>query len=105
MKTSDLIQLGLFAGAAYVLYQFFTKQLPKVTQPVADMIANFYTWATLPPAMVVQGNLAFADGSTVPLSTVDVRQNGDMVVASYAGHYYQLSPSDANGNWPATLLQ
>ena len=104
MNARDIGTLGLMAGLAYAIYKL-APGFSKATNATADVIANFYTWATLPPAMVVQGNLSFADGSLVPLSMVDVRQQGNLVVASYAGHFYQLSPSDASGNWPAMLIQ
>lgn len=104
MSVKDTGQLLLLGIGAYLLYKFYgTAQ--KIADPLTSAIANFYAWATLPPSMVVQGNLVFADGSTVPLANVDVRQQGSLVIANYAGHFYQLAPSDTSGNWPATLVQ
>jgi hypothetical protein len=104
MSVKDTGQLLLLGAGAYLLYRFYSTA-QQVAAPLTSAIANFYAWAALPPNMVVQGNLVFADGSTVPLASVDVRQQGNVVIANYAGHFYQLSPSDASGNWPATLVQ
>jgi hypothetical protein len=105
MSVKDTLQLAALGIGAYLLYRFYNTA-SQVAAPAANAIASFYTWATLPASMVVQGNMVFADGSTVPLAQVDVRQNPNgSVNAAYAGHIYQLAPSDANGNWPATLVQ
>lgn len=104
MKTEDIIKLALLGGLAYFVYTYLQKSSP--VQGTASVIADFITWATLPASMVVQGNIAFPDGTLYPLADVNVRQSPTgAVVANYQGHYYQLSPSDANGNWPATLIQ
>lgn len=100
----DAIQLVLLVGAGLAIY-YFLKKSPLLTTP-ASWIADFYLWATLPAAMVLQGNIVMPDGSLVPLASATVKQNasGD-VVALYGGHYYQLFPSDENGNWPSVLVQ
>jgi hypothetical protein len=104
VNARDAVNLAILGLVGYAAYKFLYS--PKgPTQTAANIIADFITWATLPPAMTLNGNLVFADGSTVALQDVDVRSNGGMVVANYAGHYYQLAPSDASGNWPATLIQ
>lgn len=105
MKTEDILKLAVFAGIAYLLYQTLGKGITALGTATGSAIANFYLWATLPPNMIVNGNVVMPDGSLVALAATDVRQNGNTVVAEYLGHYYQLSPSDANGNWPATLIQ
>lgn len=104
MKTSDLLKLALLAAAVYFIYDYLKKS--PFTQKPAGWIADFYTWLTLPPALVLNGNLSLPDGSLVPLSSADIRQNGaNVVVAEYSGHFYQLQPSDSDGNWPAILIQ
>lgn len=105
MKTETLFQLGLLGGAAYLIYKL-SKKLPQVTEPVANVIADFYTWLTLPAAMTPLGNMQLPDGSLIPIAQVDVRQSPTgNTIAEYDSHFYQLSPSDANGNWPAALIQ
>lgn len=107
MKTEDLIKLALIAGIAYALYYVVTslQKAPGVDQ-ATSLIANFYSWLTLPPSMIVNGNIILPGGALVPLALTDVRQNGGgAVVAEYQGHFYMLSPSDANGDWPAMLIQ
>lgn len=104
MRKEDLLQLVIIGGLLYFLVSYLQKS--SFIQTPANVIADFYAWLTLPPSMIVQGNVVLPNGSLVPLSLTDVRQNGaNVVVAEYEGHYYQLSPSDANGNWPATLIQ
>jgi hypothetical protein len=54
----------------------------------------------------LQGNIILPDGSMTPLQNADVRQSlDDQVYAKYQGHFYQLYPSDNNGNWPSVLVQ
>ena len=109
MKIETVVELVLIAGIGYVAYQVFgfaKKAGGAAVDATSSAIADFWTWLTLPDYMTVQGNLVFDNGAAVPLASATVKQSpGGAVVASYAGHYYQLSPSDANGNWPATLIQ
>jgi hypothetical protein len=109
MKANDFINLGFLALGAYVFYKLFGPKGPgaKVVDFIGWVAADFYTWAVLERQnMNLLGNIILPDGSLVPLQNVDIRQApGGPVVASYGGHFYQLSPADANGNWPAALIQ
>jgi hypothetical protein len=105
MNIKDTVQLGVLGVGAYLLYKFLSK-VPKVTDPIATAIADFWIWATLPPAMTVQGNIILPDGSLAPLANATVKQSpDDQVYANYQGHFYQLYPADDNGNWPSVLVQ
>ena len=103
------------AGVGYVLYRFAT-QIPKAasaaTGAVAQGIAN--VWLSLPvvglgSAQTILGNAKLPDGSLVPLNSLvgSIRQdtnNPPNVYANVGGNIYQLSPSDAQGNYPAALI-
>jgi len=101
-------------GIAYLVYKTLTPVKSAVSS-LASTIANI--WLSLPivglpPAMKVLGNVSMPDGSLVPLSSLQSGQirnwtdsSGNVnVLASVAGNIYQLAPSDANGNYPATLI-
>ena len=100
---TSLATLGLVAYAIYKILPF----LQKGKDETSDTIAKW--WLALfpnPPAMQVLGNVVFPDGTFVALANLQPPKsdpNGNVFV-TYNGHYYQLSPSDANGNWPATLV-
>lgn len=105
-------------GVGYLLY----KQLSKVpaavnaaTGSVAQGIADLWLslpFVSLPPSMTVLGNALLPDGSQVPLSSLQsgqIRSNTDSngnlsVYANVRGTIYQLNPSNAQGNFPATLV-
>lgn len=95
------------AGAVYLFYKAKTTT-QSVTNDVAQLIANW--WLTLfpnPPPMNVLGNVSFPGGVLVPLSQLTVKTDGAFppnVFVSYQGSVYRLSPSDEQGNWPATLV-
>lgn len=105
--------IGL-GGVAYVLYKSVsgvTTAVNTVTGSVASGIAN--TWLSLPlvglPAqMTVLGSVQLPNGSLVPLSSLQSGQirndaSGN-VYANVSGTIYQLSPSNSQGNYPATLI-
>lgn len=104
MKLQDAETLVVIGVVGYLLWKV-VPALNKTTSTVADWIAQFYEWATFPPSMIPLGNIVLPTGQLVPLTDVDVRQmpNGG-TAALYAGVVYQLSPSDNNGNWPASPL-
>jgi len=111
MKTEDILKLALFAGALYVLYQIITgvkNTASGAIDSVSTGLAN--SWLDLfpnPLPMGVLGNVVFPNGQMVALSNLAPMQNPStgQVAVQYGGHVYALSPSDANGNWPATLIQ
>jgi hypothetical protein len=108
MSTEDIIKLGLLGAIAYFVYSYFSSPNNPLTgtNSVASGAANLWlTLFPLPPTMSVQGNLVLAAGSLVPISQVQIKTDSvDNVYALWSGHVYQLQPSDANGNWPATLV-
>lgn len=105
--------IGL-GGVAYVFYKSVsgvTTAVNTATGSVASGIANI--WLSLPlvglPAqMTVLGNVQLPNGSLVPLSSLQSGQirndaSGN-VYANVSGTIYQLSPSNSQGNFPATLI-
>jgi len=106
MKTGDLVNLATLGIVAYLVYELLPG-LKKTTDQTSDTIAKW--WLALfpnPPAMQVLGNVLFPDGTFVALSSLQPPRSdaSGAVFVTYNGHYYQLSPSDANGNWPATQV-
>jgi hypothetical protein len=72
---------------------------------IATPIANTITALTAQPAMNVQGNVLFPDGTGGPLSTYQVyTDSAGEVYVKQGGATYQLQQSDAQGDWPAVLV-
>lgn len=101
------------AGAAYVVYKFATKipaAASAATNAVSQGIAN--VWLSLPlvglgSSQSILGNAKLPDGTLVPLNSLvgGIRQDSNNnVYANVNGNIYQLSPSDAQGNYPAALM-
>lgn len=113
MGSRDWMTLGIVAGVAYGLYKLVgpgspgAKAADAVGGAIGWVVADFYTWAVLQRQnMNLVGNILLPGGTLVPLQDVDVRQSpAGAVFAEFQGHFYQLSPSDVNGNWPAALVQ
>ena len=104
MRLDNLLMVGIVGVAGYGLYRAL-KQLPKVTDPVSSALANLWVNLTAQPAMTVLGSVIFPDGNSVTLSSLEVRSDAQGgVYVKYAGHVYQLQPSDAFGNWPAVQV-
>jgi hypothetical protein len=102
----ELTNLVLLGVGALVLYQVLKKKIGDVTAPVSDAIAKLWLALTEQPPMQVVGDVVLPDGSTVPLSTLPIRADAqNRVYTNLSGHVYQLQPHDANGNWPAVLVQ
>lgn len=105
--------LGLGA-VGYLLYKTVVKVPAAVnadTGAVSQGIADI--WLSLPlvglPAnMQVLGSVQLPNGSLVPLSSLQSGQirndPNENVLADINGTIYQLSPSNAQGNYPATLI-
>jgi hypothetical protein len=81
---------------------------------VADWIAK--AWMAFDDLLPGQGgiqllgNVVFPGNVLVPVQALSNagaikqdRATGN-VYANYSGKYWRLAPSDANGNWPATLV-
>jgi hypothetical protein len=105
--------LGI-GGLGYILYKSVSgvaATAASATSAVSSAIAQ--AWLSLPlfglPAqMTVLGSVQLPNGALVPLSSLqsgqirtDVSNN---VYANVSGTIYQLSPSNAQGNYPATLI-
>jgi hypothetical protein len=105
------------AGVGYVVYRLWSgvsKVGTGVTNAIAQGVAN--AWLSLPivglpAAMTVLGNVKLPDGTSVALSSLQngqIRQDNTVnppnVYANVSGTIYQLSPSDAQGNYPAALI-
>jgi len=102
MNTSSIVKWGGLAALAYFLY---SKLQTNVGAPVASVLADIWLSLTLPPAMVLQGNILLPDGTLIPLQNSDVKQGPDgNVYLNLGGTFFRLYPSDANGNWPATRV-
>ncbi len=76
-----------------------------LTAPVSNVIAAGILKLTQQPAMLVPGNVLFPDGTGGPLSTYAVFTDpaGNVYVKD-RGSTYQLSPSNSDGDWPATYV-
>lgn len=120
----DILTIAAVAAGAYALYTLFQglgklgsgvasaagaayKGAQAATAPVSNSIASFWTALTLPPSMSgVPGNVVLADGTSLgPLSSMTVKTDTQgNVYVNLGGAVYQLGQSDANGNWPASLM-
>lgn len=110
MNTSDLIKIGAVGLGVYFLYTFLSKKIPdaakKATAPLSQAIANFWVSLTASPPMPVLGDVILPDGTDIgPLSQFSVGKDssGNVYIQSGAD-VYQVQPSNAQGNWPATLV-
>ncbi|MGH2855726.1 MAG: hypothetical protein ACRDLF_16245 [Solirubrobacteraceae bacterium] len=111
MKVSDWIGIGVVGVGGYLLYKLLSK-VPQVTAPITDAIASAWVAATSALngsfQMQLLGNLAFPDGSLVPIAQLPAGAmrsdaSGNLQVL-YGGHIWQLQPHNANGDFPASLL-
>jgi hypothetical protein len=103
-------------GVAYILYKSLGAvgaAASTAVSTVSSGIAN--AWLSLPlvglpPTMNVLGNVLLPNGTLVPLNSLqggDIRNdtsNPPNVLANIQGTIYQLSPSNAQGNFPAALV-
>ncbi len=93
------------AGAAGTAATAVYHGAQAITAPVSNAIASSIIQLTQQPSMNVPGNVVFPDGTAGPISTYPVFTDtaGNVYVKS-GGSTWQLSPSDANGDWPATYV-
>ncbi len=106
MKADTLLNVAVLGIVGFVIVEAI-KGLKGGTDQTSDTIAKW--WLALfpnPPAMQVLGNVIFPDGTYVALQNLQPPKSdaNGAVFVTYQGHYYQLSPSDDNGNWPATQV-
>lgn len=110
MKTDTVIILGAMGVAGYLLYKLFSKgsdAVDKVSSAIADAWLRF---RPLPPAVQLLGNIKFPGNIMVPLQQLSkagaIKQGDDgSVLVKYADHIWSIAPSNAYGNWPATLVR
>jgi len=103
MDTKEIVLLGAAGAGLYVLFKGM-KQFQKGTDYVAEGIAKLYLKMTLAPPVQVLGNVLFPNGTKVPLSQLEIRtDSAHDVFTRFQGNIYQLQPSNAQGDWPATL--
>lgn len=104
--------LGL-GGIGYLLYKSFSgvaSTVTAATSGVASSIADIWLslpGLQLPPNMQVLGSVVLPNGAVVAINTLvgKIRQDASgNVYANVNGTIYQLSPSDLQGNYPATLI-
>lgn len=102
MKTETIFQVAILGIVGYFGYELLKKG-SQAADYTSSQIADLWLSWTLPPPITLLGNIVLPDGTLIPLSTVSVRlaPNGN-TYAQVGAAYYQLAPSDANGNWPAT---
>ena len=112
MNAKDVLQIGLLGAVAYLLYKGFnaaSDAASAATGAVADKIINWFGLKPAPSMMYkdLLGNINFPGNVTVPLSQfagqVRTDDSGNVFV-KYAGYVWQLAPSNAYGNWPATRV-
>jgi hypothetical protein len=110
--------LGL-GGVGYLLYKSFSGAAAAVgagatvaTNAVSSGVADLWLslpLVGLPPQVTVLGSIQLPNGGLVPLSSLQPSQirngpDGTSVLANVSGNIYQLSPSNTQGNYPATLI-
>lgn len=109
--------LGI-GGVGYLLYKSFSgvasaasAGAAAATNAASSGIASIWLslpYLGLPAEMTVSGSVQLPDGSLVPLSSLQsgkIRQDAsNNVYANVSGTIYQLSPSNGQGNYPATLI-
>lgn len=103
----DLLLLAIVGMALYYFLGKVKDRVGDMTAPISQAIANAWLAITLPSPMNVLGGIAFGDGTVIDINDVQLRANQQTgaVQFLFGGHIYNLSASDANGNWPATLVQ
>lgn len=114
MKASNLFVLGVVGIGLYYVYKSVSgvanaasAGINAATCGLSSGIASLWNSLTLNSCtMALQGNIVLPTGAQVSASSVPIGTdcNGN-VYAQVQGGVYQLSGSDANGNWPATQIQ
>lgn len=112
MKASNLFLLGVAGIGVYYVYKAISgatnlasNAVNAATCSISSGIADFWNSLTLNSCvMATQGNVVLPNGAQVALSSLPVGTNCSGTYVQYQGGVYQLSPSDSNGNWPATQV-
>jgi hypothetical protein len=112
--TQMWITIALVGAAAYALY-LMLQQVGKIGSGVASAvgaatnattssIANAWVSMTTTNMGGVLGNILFPDGNVIALAATPIKTLNGGVYVMEGGALYQLGQSDANGNWPASLV-
>lgn len=121
--TELVLVLGILGVGAYVLYQLWQgakvvgtaavdagKGLYHGAQVLSTPVSAPIAWGVLklteqPSMGQVPGNVLFPDGLAAALSTYKLyTDTSGGVYVKDRGSTYRLSPSDADGDWPATYV-
>lgn len=110
MKAKDFLMLAIMGVGFYAIYKALG-----VGKDIADKTSTAISnlWLKLnpmPPAMTLLGNVKFPGNILIPLQQLSdaraVKQDdAGNVFVRYADLTWQLSPSNAYGNWEATPVQ
>jgi hypothetical protein len=110
LSTNNLVVIGGVAAAIYIVYQIVSK-LPSAaksaTAPLANAIGSGIAKIVVGAPMAgVLGDVVLPDGTDIgPLASFGVGRDSDgNVYIQSGGATYSIGQSDANGNWPATLV-
>lgn len=98
MKTDSLIGLAVIGGALWYLKDKLGGPGGVLDNFVASPIADSWLSLTLPGSVNVRGNAILPNGTAVPLNTLYVDDNFQIVVA---GRTYTLTGNDGQGNYLA----
>lgn len=105
MKTTDLLLLGALGVGLYFLLTRGTAAVASATQPLSAGIANFWTSLTQGASMTTPGNAVLPSGQQVPIANLPIATDAyGNVFTNYGGSVFQLSPSNSDGNYPATVV-
>lgn len=110
MKTDTVILLGAIGIGGYLLYKYLNKGVNYVEDKTANAYTDITDWIAGRHDIqaTIAGAAVFPSGARVPLSNLTVTPfngpNGFEARITYQGRTYSLSPHDASGNYPATLV-
>ena len=105
MKTRDAVVYVGLGIAAIWLYQKFKGGINQAVNAVTQPIANSIVSLTSPPPPTPQGSVIFPDGTYIPVSSIAPNWVGNSLQFQYNGQTFALASHDANGNYPATVVQ
>lgn len=109
VNAKDALLLAVVVGVGYVIWKgsgIAKDVIDKASTAIADL---WLTLKPLPPAIELLGNVKFPGNILIPLQQLSNARavKGDAqgrVFVKYADMIWQLSPSNAYGNWEATRV-
>lgn len=110
MNPKDLLTLALVAGGGYLLYKLWGtvaqvgSAAAAAEKSAVTSAAQAYVGMTSGPAMQATGMVVLPDGSSVPVSQLNIQPvaGTNSASVSYMGsQYYLNAPSESDGNWYA----